>query len=198
LDLLTTTEPHRKRRKATKAVAPTPVVTPPIEYKARPGHGINDHDAAQVGAVLDALTKRDGGVSPEALVDEARPLTSPAHKHFTWDDGAAAEAYRREEARHLIRAIVIVRVAPPTSPKVTVTVPAFESVTTAGERTYQPVADVMSKPSLLAQVEPRFVADLTQMRARYAAYIETTEWAHLRGFWAEVDSVIAGGALTKT
>jgi hypothetical protein len=119
-------------------------------------------------------------------------LTSPAHKHFTWDDGAAAEAYRREEARHLIRAIVIVRVTSPLSPMPTIEVPAFESVTTPKGRAYQPLEQVMAQPSLLAQVEPRLVADLTQLRARYAAYIGLPDWAHLRGFWAAVDAVIAG------
>jgi hypothetical protein len=193
---LTTVVPSKK--KGRKAAAPAAPVVAPVVYKGRSGYGLTDAEAAHIGAVLDAITKRDGALTPEALVDEARPLTSPAHKHFTWDDGLAAEAYRREEARHLIRGIVIVKVAPPSAPMPTIVVPAFESVTSAGERGYQPLAEVMAQPSLLAQVEPRLIADLTQLRARYAAYISMAEWAHLRGFWAGIDAIIAGGVTTKT
>jgi hypothetical protein len=42
------------------------------------------------------------------MVDEARPSSSPLHPMFEWNDWTAAEAYRREQARHHIRELRIV------------------------------------------------------------------------------------------
>lgn len=56
-----------------------------------------------VQAELDKLVKQYGDVTAERVLDSARPKNSPLHDEFTWDDSAAAEAYRLEEARRLIR-----------------------------------------------------------------------------------------------
>jgi hypothetical protein len=51
-------------------------------------------------------SEHDGLLRPEWIVEEARPTTSPLHGRFTWDDSRAAELFRLEEARHLIRVTV--------------------------------------------------------------------------------------------
>ena len=63
--------------------------------------------AALVGAQIQALYERDGGVTPAALVDEARPPAAPLHQAFEWDNGAAAEQYRQVQARQLVRSVVL-------------------------------------------------------------------------------------------
>jgi hypothetical protein len=45
----------------------------------------------------------DGVLRAEAVVDFARNPKSELHKHFEWDDSAAAEAYRLGQARQIIR-----------------------------------------------------------------------------------------------
>jgi len=52
-------------------------------------------------AVL-ALERR-GRLTPEEVVDEARDPDSPLHRYFEWDDSAAAEAWRLNQARSMIR-----------------------------------------------------------------------------------------------
>ncbi len=53
------------------------------------------------------LESRGGKLTPEQVLDAARPDESPLHGFFEWDDSAAAEAYRIEQARELIRRVRI-------------------------------------------------------------------------------------------
>ena len=50
--------------------------------------------------------KNDGLLQPETVVDEARPVASPLHSRFEWDDRVAGDAYRIWQARQLIRVVV--------------------------------------------------------------------------------------------
>lgn len=49
----------------------------------------------------------DGLISAREVLSLAKPLSSPIHQYFTWNDGEAAEAYRLYEARVLIRSVVV-------------------------------------------------------------------------------------------
>ena len=42
-----------------------------------------------------------------AVVDAARPSGSQLHRYFEWDDIKAAESWRHEQARHLLRSIEV-------------------------------------------------------------------------------------------
>lgn len=64
---------------------------------------------AQVaGERLREIEDRDGSVTPQAVVDDARPEDSLLHPVFEWDDEKAAEAYRIHQAGNFIRCIVVV------------------------------------------------------------------------------------------
>lgn len=57
---------------------------------------------------LKEIAKRDGGfLRPQAVVDAARPKSSPLHNAFTWNDGEAARRYRLLQAQNLIRSFKI-------------------------------------------------------------------------------------------
>ena len=51
--------------------------------------------------------EREGRLLPADVVDDARDADSPLHSHFEWDDSIAAEHYRLDQARNLIRSIKI-------------------------------------------------------------------------------------------
>lgn len=57
----------------------------------------------QALAALEAANK--GILRPEDVVEAARPKGSVLHSSFTWDNRAAAEAHRINEARTLIRSV---------------------------------------------------------------------------------------------
>ena len=66
-------------------------------------------DAQVVGETVERLSDEHDGVCPSwALVDKARPDGSALHPMFEWDDWAAAEAFRRDQARHHIRELRVV------------------------------------------------------------------------------------------
>lgn len=61
-----------------------------------------------IGEALEKITEAAGGVlKPQAVVEAARRKTHPLHPHFEWDDALAAEAFRLDQARNLIRIVRI-------------------------------------------------------------------------------------------
>ena len=65
--------------------------------------------SAQVaGERLKEIESRDGSITPQAVVDDARPEDSVLHNVFEWNDEKAAEAYRIHQAGNFIRCIVVV------------------------------------------------------------------------------------------
>jgi len=65
-------------------------------------------DAQSVGEALERIRKRDGSVTVDAALDEARSFHSPLHPLCTWDDGIAAESWRRDEIRRAIRSLKVI------------------------------------------------------------------------------------------
>ena len=74
------------------------------EYSWRVSHGV---PAQVAGEVMEKIEKRDGKLTKEAFLEESRPINSPTHGCFEWDDGVAAEKYRLEQARHTINDIQV-------------------------------------------------------------------------------------------
>ncbi len=69
-------------------------------------------DAASVGAHLEFLRQQEKGeLTPHDVLKDAKNPNSPLHSYFEWSDTAAAEAYRLNQARGLIRAVVAVYVS---------------------------------------------------------------------------------------
>lgn len=47
-------------------------------------------------------------VKPKQVLDKARNPQTELHKCFDWDDTSAAEKYRIEQARHIVRNLIVV------------------------------------------------------------------------------------------
>lgn len=58
--------------------------------------------------LLTDIYQRHQELTPELVVDEARPVDHPLHTRFEWDDTTAAEKYRQVQAAELIRSVKIV------------------------------------------------------------------------------------------
>lgn len=74
-----------------------------------PNGRLNKKQATAAAKVLDEIVAEKGHVKPSYVIDAARPAHSPIHSLFTWDNTKAAEKWREEEARSLIRSIRVVR-----------------------------------------------------------------------------------------
>ena len=62
--------------------------------------------AAVAGAEMDRLTE-EGRLTPSDLVEDSRPEDAPLHAEFEWDDSIAAEKYREDQARAIIRHLTV-------------------------------------------------------------------------------------------
>ena len=69
--------------------------------------GMFKNPAEVAGKVLTQLRESETGLTPESLVDASREVSAPLHNEFEWDDTVAAEKYRREQARYIIRHLII-------------------------------------------------------------------------------------------
>lgn len=56
--------------------------------------------------------QHNGELTPAAVVDNARDITSPLHDCFCWDDTEAARLHRENQARYLIRSITVKYIKP--------------------------------------------------------------------------------------
>ena len=75
-----------------------------VTFELREGSFVNQTKVQAYGECLWKLSQKKL-LEPRAVVDEARPESSPLHDHFEWDDIKAGEAHRRQQARLLIRSI---------------------------------------------------------------------------------------------
>lgn len=113
----------------------------------------------------DALAKISGAakgrLTPKAVVKAAEAPRHPLHRHFEWNNEAAADAFRLDQARTLIRCVDVVlgdREAP---------TPGWMSVTDKGGTSYRSAQDVMGSASLQAAVLAAAERDLVAFEKRY-------------------------------
>lgn len=156
-------------------------VSTKLFFRVVPGARIAQRDASAIGTILERL-KSTGSLTAERVVQEATNRRSPLHKHFTWDDAKAANLYRLEQARKLIRSIEVV-VQTPKGREVPMR--AYFSVRDAeGQRSYQGMTYVFETPALSDQIISEAHAQLQAWVAKYKKY----QWA--RGAIPKVASAL--------
>jgi hypothetical protein len=111
-----------------------------------------------------------GRLTPEIVVDEARSTSHPLHAHFDWDDNSAAESWRREQARQLIRSVRIAYRKPSDGEQLSVR--AFHSIRSEDGYAYRPADEIIQDPLatkiLLADMRREWQA----LRSRYERFVE--------------------------
>ncbi len=145
-----------------------------ITYRVMPGAHINKEKAAKYGRHLSKLA-RTHELTPEFVRDEARDPKSPLHDFFEWDDKKAAEQYRIERARYLLRSIAIQIVGPKGEVLET---RAFHNVVVPIDseeqeiRVYRPSELVFSDDGMKSQVVDHALQELIGWQDRYERYGE--------------------------
>lgn len=79
-----------------------------VRFTATPGSRFSTRDAARIGPELLRLKNLHGTLTKAAVVESAESAQSPLHADFEWNDAKAAKAHRLEQARHIMRSIMIV------------------------------------------------------------------------------------------
>lgn len=129
-------------------------------------------DAQAAGAELERIRVRHNGrLEPEWVVHNAKAPKNPLHDLFEWDDNVAAQNYRVDQARGIIRSIeVVVEATEKQKP-----VRAFVSVVQERDRSYTSVTHAMSDPDLRKQVLKAALNELEAWRKRYAELVELAQ-----------------------
>lgn len=127
-------------------------------------------DPQKIGAALaKIMDQQQGRLTPPAVVDAARDTRHPLHKHFEWDNAVAAESYRLEQARALIRCVNIV------GDEKDEPAPAFLSVADKGGTSYRALAEVLDSAELQASVLAAAERDLAAFQKRYRQLADICE-----------------------
>ena len=111
-----------------------------------------------------------GSVSPHMVLEKAREESSELHKCFTWDDSIAAEKWRLNEARVVVRQLVIKEVeVPKDRPEVRVL------YKTDYESGYKPTQIIIRKEDEYKALLERAWAELRAFKAKYSMLEELRE-----------------------
>lgn len=144
-------------------------------YRAARGAPITDDQAQRYGERMEALAEEgNGSVTPHMVYEDAKKKRSPLHDYFEWDDSAAADAFRLNQARELLRFVHVVVTRENGAEE---EVRAFHNVVIekdedTAERTYAPLARVLSEEELRKQVVAKALHEFEQWRKRYKQYQE--------------------------
>jgi hypothetical protein len=106
----------------------------------------------------------DNSLTPAMVVDAARPEDSPIHLCFEWDDEAAAEKHRQDQARVLIRRVRIKFID---STGDVTKVPGFVSVARPTGQSYVPIEEVRTDPFTQKLVLMQAEREWRQLWGRY-------------------------------
>lgn len=129
-----------------------------------------------------AIRDEHGRLTAQVVVDSARPKGHPLHSRFEWSDKVAGEAYRREQAKELIRSVRI-KYAPADDSAMR-DVRAFHAVSRPiSGHVYEPVEEVIEDPLLRAMVLRDMERDWKALRQRYSNFQEF--WSLVQGDLAE-------------
>lgn len=140
-------------------------------------------ETTKPAAFLGELVEKNlGMLTPEIVLDAARPASSPIHSCFCWSDGIAAEKYRLIQAASLIRSVKV-SFAP--REDVSIRVRAFVNVQptkAAGQETpdelgrgiYVPVETAVSVDNYRNQMIAQCKRDIEAFRRKYAALAEVS------------------------
>ena len=115
---------------------------------------------------MNELAKRHPLLTADVVLADARPASSVLHSLFEWDDSAAGEKFRLQQASNLIRAVVIIL------PQTNTQVRAFLNVVTDKGRGYMDSKAAMRHPVYRDQLLQAAYADLMNWKRRYESLEE--------------------------
>lgn len=163
-------------------------------YRWKPGTSIGV--AAPVAAAeLDRIREENEGVLRASdVVKESRPDEAPLHPAFEWDDEKAAELYRQNQARNVIRSLTVVQTDKPNAPAMPVYLHVAPKDDAKGQQ-YLPTMEVMGDEELRNRAIMDAIAQLKGWQKRYGHIRELAGVVDaIRETAAEVGSGVLAGA----
>lgn len=122
-------------------------------------------DVEVAAKVCDELEAK-GTFSAEALVDASRDKDAPLHDMFEWNDTVAAEKYRIEQAKKIIRSIVVVMEDKPMT---------YRAYSSTGQKVYVSTAKALSETRTREIILSTAKAELMAFKRKYQTLTELSE-----------------------
>lgn len=142
------------------------------KYKWRDGCRLRG-SANSVGLELERIREDHGELTPNVVVEEASAPGSPLHCYFEWDDTAAADEYRKHQARNLICSVVVTYRKGNNKREVRGFL-SLENGENPG-RAYHPVEEAMTSAAMRARLVDRALRDAELWKMRYDRLVELAE-----------------------
>lgn len=139
-----------------------------MKFYARKGSSFTDEEAAVCGPELVRIEKLNEGLTPRMVVAEAADPESPLHPQFEWNNTVAATKYRDEQARRLIRNVVV-RVMDENKDEEQ-EVRVFLNVKEKHQRSYRNISYVSKDENLQNQVVEQAHNELERWRIKWSQY----------------------------
>ena len=131
-------------------------------------------DPEKAAELFNDIEDKNGYLDKKLVVKAAKPVKSPIHDDFEWDDKEAADKYRLEQAGQMIRSIVVYEEEDPEEQEKEVPVRVYHVVKDdlrADEKdkhaTYLSVKNIMDEPEYRVQVLDEATADFTAFVNKY-------------------------------
>lgn len=141
-------------------------------YKPAKGSSLTEEQAQQYGERIEVIIEgQDGNITPDDVVKDAKDKRSPLHDFFEWNNTRAANLYRVDQARYLLRSIHVVVKRDDDGDK-EINIRAFYNVTDADTRVYVPIQRVFSEEELRQQVIGQALKQLISWKGKYSQYKE--------------------------
>lgn len=135
-----------------------------IGYSWKTGSRIKA-DPEKVGKELESILE----VTPEKVLAKAKNKNSAMHQCFTWEDTEAAHKWRLEEARHIVKALVILEPVD-NGPQAVIQVRAFEHITLDDRPVYMPIDKVLENDDWREQVFYAIRSGIEQLQRKAKAF----------------------------
>ena len=144
-----------------------------MEIRLRKGFHIKN-DAETVYRELETVrAENDGTIPLQDVVDRSKPKAAPLHDEFEWNNPKAANKWRLEQARKVVRSVEVIHAeAPTTRAYESVQVVALEETedleAPAEKKVFRHVDDIMSDPLARADLLSQAIRDAVAWRRRYS------------------------------
>ena len=122
--------------------------------------------ASVAGAEMDRL-KEEGRLTASDLVEENRPDDAPLHSEFEWDDSVAAEKFREDQARAMIRHLTVQIEANNTEYEV-----RQYFIVESASKNYEPIQLILQDEDKTAMLLEQAKRELQAFKAKYAGLKE--------------------------
>lgn len=128
-------------------------------------------------AAITRIYQKHGELTPQIVVDEARPENSELHHRFEWDDAIAGEAYRRVQGQELIRSVRIVFSDNKTGERKSVR--GFHSLRQAGDAErggYAPTEEIVQDELATRILQQAFQREIADLKRKYGHLSDYVAW----------------------